>query len=692
MFSIRNLTSVAAIATVLAGAASPGGAAPGLTDVEWRGHGNTADEMRFSPLTQINDETVDKLGLAWSLDLPDENALEGTPLEVGGTLYFSGSFATVYAVDAVSGHLLWKYDPHASEQIPRAIRRMYGNNRGVAYWNGHVLIATPDGRMISLDAKTGKPVWSSAFLIPGTNAISSGAPRVFKDKIIIGNAGAEVSARGYITAFDAKTGKLLWRFFIVPGDPAKGFEDKAMAEAAKTWSGEWWKLGGGGTPWNGITYDEELDQLYIGTGNGGPWNPAIRSKGRGDNLYLCSVVALDANTGKYKWHYQYNQLESWDWKATADMILTDLPVDGSRHKVLMQAPSNGFFYVIDRTNGRLLSAEKIGKENWADRIDLATGRPIERPGIRYDNAPVTLYPSAAGAHNWQASSYNPNTGLIYIPYMQFGMIIGKSAIATADVTDDPHEIMLRVGADITPYSDKNDPMDGRGSLLGWDPVAQKLRWRVDYPSAWNAGTMTTAGNLVFQGTNTGQFYAYNATSGARLWTFDAKLGILAPPITYSVKGRQFVSLLVGYGGGAGEGGWPGLMQGWKYGAQPRRLLTFAIGGKAELPATAPADFSVHALDDPALTLTPAAVALGARTYNRICTSCHGAGVISTGGAPDLRESAVAFDRASFTALLRQGSLVPRGMPKFDDFSPAQIDGLYQYIRQAAREAKGGNPS
>lgn len=663
----------------------------GNADVQWLGYGDDDKENRFVPLTQINASNVRQLGLEWSLDLAGENALEATPLEVDGVLYFSGSFAMVYAVDARTGRLLWRFDPKANEAKPREMRRVWAVNRGVAYWDGKVYVATRDCRLIAIDAHTGKQVWSSSFMVPGSNSTSSGAPRIFKGKVIIGNSGAEFAARGYVSAFDGKTGEFLWRFFTVPGDPARGYEDQAMAMAAKTWSGEWWKYGGGGTPWNAITFDEELNQIYIGTGNGGPWNGQFRAPSGQANLFLASIVALDADTGKYKWHYQCNPDEVWDYKATADIILTDLRIAGKRRKVLMQAPTNGFFYVIDRYNGKLISAEKIGKVTWADRIDLKTGQPVERPDIRGEKGPSVIYPDDYGAHNWQAMSYNPKSGLVYIPYMRLGMQYGPtpSVAEASDVTADPARISMRLGVSVRPSRDPNDPLDEKGSLLAWDPVAQALRWRVDYPFFLNAGTVTTAGNLVFQGTNTGTIYAYAADTGAQLWSFDAKLGILAPPISYSVAGRQYISILVGYGGEGGLGK-QGRKQGWKYGLQPRRLLTFALNGQQRLPETAPPDFSVKALDDPAIQLDPARVQRGASLYGLMtCAVCHGSALNAGGGAPDLRESSIAEDPAAFKALLRSGNLVPRGMPLFDDLTDDQIESIYQYIRQGARDSIAG---
>ena len=445
-----------------------------------------------------------------------------------------------------------------------------------------------------------------------------------------------------------------------------------MERAAATWAGEYWKTGSGGAPWNGITFDPELNHIYIGTGNSGPYDPERRSPGGGDNLYLASIVALDADTGRYVWHYQMNPREAWDYKATANIITATLRIDGKPRKVLMQAPTNGFFYVIDRTNGKLISAEKIGKVTWADRIDLATGRPVEAKNIRYETGESTLWPSVFGAHNWQAMSFNPEIALVYIPSIQLGMRFTRTPATFSGISNVP---VLA------------DSRDGKGALVAWDPVAQVERWNVPLDWMWNGGTLTTGGNVVFQGTADGYFSAYNATNGARVWRFNAGLGIIAAPITYATGGRQYVSVLVGWGASNTYG--MGLMSvGWKYGAQPRRLLTFTLGGLATLPPTAPPDTTVKAVDDPSVTIAEADIEPGHQLYSAYCNACHGKDAVSAGApAPDLRESAIALYRESLWSVLHDGTLLAKGMPRFLMLNETQVRQLHASIRARARERR-----
>lgn len=642
---------------------------------DWPHYAGQHDEASYAGLDQIDRTTVKRLGLAWSLDLPGEQALEATPLAVGGVLYFTGSFADVYAVSVTSGRLLWKHEVRAWEANPAKLHYIFPLNRGVAHANGRIFVGATDGRLIALDAKTGRRLWAVETVRRDDRRTITGAPRVFKGKVIIGHGGGDAGERGYVTAYDQATGRQVWRFYIVPGSPEENRADPvnraAMDMAARTWgSGEYWKTGTGGTAWHAMTFDPELDRIYIGTGNSGPYNPAKRDPGGGDNLFLASIVALDADTGRYVWHYQVNPREAWDYKATAGMIAARLTIGGRERKVLMQAPTNGFFYVIDRETGRLISAEKISKATWADHIDPETGRPVELPGIRYETGPVTIWPWTGGAHNWQSMAFSPQTGLVYVPTMQLGFRF----------TPAPQTFL---GVIATPAS-SDDPRDGKGALVAWDPLAQKERWRIDQRWMWNGGVLATAGGLVFQGDNEGWLTAYDAADGRRLWRFFTGLGIISPPISYSWRGVQYVSLLVGWGGPNPYGN--GLMPtGWRYNAQPRRLLTFRLGGKAKLPPTAPYDETVRPLDDPALVLAADEVAAGAQLYGASCSGCHGGQAQSAGApGPDLRESAIALDRAAFVGVVREGALLPKGMPRFETFSDRQLDQLRSYIREMAR--------
>lgn len=683
----RPIVAAAAIASIgmLAGCSGLTGnteAADSGTgaNADWIAVGGGLDETGYSQLQGITTENIGKLGLAWSLDLPGEVTLEATPLEVGGLLYFTGSQANVYAVDAKTGEVRWTYDPQVWKHNPDKMHFSFGANRGMAYEKGKVFAAALDGRLFALDAKTGKELWVSESIPAGSLNISTGAPRVMNGKVIIGNGGADFGARGFVTAFDAQTGKLLWRFYTTPGTAQEVAGDPAMEAAAKTWGPDHLKAGGGGgTVWNGMTYDPETNRIYIGVGNAGPYDPDIRDPGsKGDNLYTTSIVALDANTGKYVWHYQENQRDSWDYKATPNIQMATLTIGGKPRKVLMHAPTNGFFYVLDRETGKLVNQPgKTTLITWAKEIDMKTGRPVEMPNIRYETGLTKLWPGTIGGHNWQAMSYSPNTGLVYIPQQQIGARFARNG-----GSENAFNVM---GLMLEPITEK--PGDGHGYLVAWDPVVQKEVWRVQHKGLWNGGTMATAGGLVFQGTATGYFKAYDAKSGKELWKFNAGLGIIGAPMSYALSGTQYVSVLVGYGGTTAAYG-HFMDMGYKFGLQPRRLLTFTIGTGKTLPASPPPDFTVHALDDPALTLDETDVAAG-RALSVQCAACHGVGLQATGTpGPDLRESAIALDLASFRDLLRSGALLERGMPRFQNLTDAQIRQLHAYIRAKAREALG----
>ncbi len=651
----------------------------GSADEDWPVYGGAAAENHHSPLDQINAQTIARLKPAMVVDL-DVARANSEPLEVDGVLYFTGGLSIVQAFDVETGKRLWRFEPKLDTSTLK-LRFAWGA-RGLAYDKGRIFVGAQDGQLFAIDAGTGKLDWSVQ-TTQGANdgRYITGAPRVFGGKVIIGHGGADFSGvRGYVTAYDAASGKQLWRFFNVPGNPADGFEDEAQAMAAKTWTGEWWKHGGGGTVWNAITYDAELDRIYLGTGNGSPWNPKIRSPQGGDNLFLVSIVALDAKTGKYVWHYQQNPAEAWDYNAAMDIELATLSIDGKPRKVLMQAPKNGFFYVIDRETGKLISADKLGKVTWASKIDLQTGRPVENPGMRYlDFGPSEVWPGNLGLHNWPPMSFNPGTGLVYIPVVESGMNLGDKGVDPARWQPVPGA----VNNGISELFANGMRATATASLLAWDPVAKRKVWQVETPPPWNGGTLSTAGGLVFQGQVDGHLVAYDARSGKRVWRYPLGSAGSGTPISFSRKGRQYISLVVGPALGSqfaleGASGY-----GWNYRTQPARLVTFALDGKAVIPAPAYAG-PERPLPDPAMKLDPAKVELGGALWPA-CMGCHGIKAVSPGSAPDLRASPMHHSQPAFVEVLRNGALAARGMPVFRELSEDQIEALRQFIEARARE-------
>lgn len=627
----------------------------------WMTYGRTYDEQRFSPLNQINDRNISKLGLAWYFDLDTQRGQEATPIVVDGVLYFTSAWSKVFALNAVRGQLLWSFDP----KVPGAwaVNACCDVvNRGVAVWNGKVFFGTLDGRLIALDAATGRQLWEALTVDRNFRYTITGAPRVVKGKVIIGNGGAEFGVRGYVSAYDSETGNLVWRFYTVPGDPSKPYESPALARAAQTWSGEWWKLGAGGTVWNAIAYDPELDQLYIGTGNGTPWSEKFRSPKGGDNLFTCSIVALKAETGEYIWHYQEDPADAWDFDSDEDIILADLVLDGQPRKVLMQAPKNGFFYVLDRTNGSLISAKPFTLINWATSVDLKTGRPVETDAARYKGAdPSPIVPGPIGAHSWQPMSYSPATHLTYIPVNNAGFKYKSPDTFQAKTLAPNYGIdVVAAGLPQDPAIKKMILGTVKGSLVAWDPVQQKAAWTVDRPGPWNGGTLATAGNLIFEGTAGGDFEAYRADNGQKLWSFPAQTGVMAGPVTYAFGGEQYVAVLAGWGGvfplAAGEVSFAsGRVR------NISRLLVFKVGGRASLPAEPPMERAkLTALPNPA---SDATIRKGERLFQSYCAECHGDVAVSGGVLPDLRASSTLTNQAWFDIVLR-GILQSQGMVAF----------------------------
>ena len=652
---------------------------------DWLAYGRTHSEQRFSPLTDINHDTISRLSVAWYVNLPNHVGLVSTPLVVDGILYFTGTMNVIRAVDATTGGLIWEYDPDVAGHIGTKRQVGWVHNRGISFYKGKIFAATWDGRLFALDASTGELVWTTRTFDANKPLYITGAPKAFKDKVLIGNGGTEVGrARGFVTTFDAETGEEAWKFHIVPGNPADGFENEAMAMAAETWTGSWWEHGGGGNAWHGFTYDPEFNAVYIGTGNGAPWNRRIRSPGGGDNLFLSSIVALNADTGEYLWHYQESPGETWDYTSTMDIVLADIDVDGRPIKAILHAPKNGFFYVIDRAPGKLVSAEPFARVTWATHIDLETGRPVETPDARYEDGEANVWPSAHGAHNWQAMSYSPMTGLVYLPTMNMG---GRYVDMDLDVSWRAEDFVGGTGVGLFEILIPDDMPPGM--LQAWDPVKQEAAWIVPQEHPWNAGTLTTAGNLVFQGRYDGVFFAYDATTGAEVWAYDLGLGISAPPITYKLNGRQYIALLVGYGGGYTMGFTPGLPdEGWAYGVHTRRLVAFALDGDTPLPAQPP-PYVPEPLVYPDFSVDEALAMRGARLYGTYCAICHGGGAVANAMATDLRASGIPLVSTAFAQVVREGTRVNHAMPPFAALEDEELEAIRHYIRAVAHRDAGG---
>lgn len=628
----------------------------------WMSHGRTYSEQRFSLLKQVNDQNVSQLGLAWHFDLDTRRGQEATPLVVDGVMYFTSAWSKVYALNAATGEKLWSFDPKVEPGW--AVNACCDVvNRGVAAWKGKVFVGTLDGRLIALDAASGDKVWEAQTTDPNKRYTITGAPRVIKGKVIIGNGGAEMGVRGYVSAYDAETGKMVWRFYTVPGDPSHPFENSILEKAAKTWSGEWWKNGGGGTVWDSMAYDPDLDLLYIGTGNGDPWPRKIRNPRKEDNLFTSSIVALKPDTGEYVWHYQENPGDEWDYDADEQIILADLNLNGRPSHVLLHAPKNGFFYVLDRATGKLLSAKPFTPVTWATEVDIQTGRPIESPGAQYEGSrePALVSPGPGGAHSWQSMSYNPETGLVYFPVLDAGFPyktaehFSHNSIAWNNGIDP-----VAAGLPQDPKIKKLILESIRGHLTAWDPIAQKEVWRADRPGPWNGGVLSTAGNLVLEGTGYGRFEAFRATSGEKLWSTPTESGVTAAPIAYTVNGEEYIAVLAGWGGvlplAAGEI----ALQSPPIPNTPR-MLAFKLGGKASLPPAPAAE--PGELAPPQETASAATVKKGEALYQRYCGACHGDVAVSGGVLPDLRYSKLLASE-QFRKIVIDGELTPYGMISF----------------------------
>ena len=691
----RALTLLAATLAI-AGCAGGKGAGPAAVDSarlshaagepgQWLSDGRTYSAQRYSPHTQITAENVSQLGIAWYDDLDTYRGVEATPIYADGVLYNISAWNITTAYDARNGKKLWTYDP----QVPRQMARYACCEpvaRGLAMWNGKIIIATLDGRLIALDARTGKPVWTTQ-TFGGDYAYSiTGAPRVFDGKVVVGNSGSDYGTRGFVAAYDADTGRKLWKFYTVPGDPAKGPDgeasDPVMAMAAKTWHGTWWTLGGGGSAWDSIAYDPELKLVYVGTGNGSPLARHYRSQGKGDNLFLCSIVALHAETGAYAWHYQMVPGEDWDYTCTQSMISADLTIEGKARKVLMQAPKNGFFYVLDRATGALISARPHVEINWASGIDPKTGRPIENPQTRYGTDPALVYPGPGGAHNWFPMAFSPRTGLAYLPTYQSGLVYALDP----DFTPQPFRSNSGWGGYSGAALKKRLALQDEANrkekawLTAWDPVRQRIAWQVPLPRHGNGGVMVTASDLVFEGTTRQTFAAFAARTGKLLWEMPVQSAPVAGPITYQLDGVQYVAVNAGWGGGAAQ---VERGMGVELPRAPARLLVFRLGGTAILP---PMTATAAIPPPPPLRAPETVVKRGAQLFANACAVCHGQQAI--GGVKDLRHM-TGETHAKFDDIVLNGLYRDKGMASFADLlKPEEVAAIHAYVISRANEDWG----
>ena len=637
----------------------------------WLNYGRDYSEQRFSPLDKINDDNIQELNLSWSFRFPTARGLEATPLVHEGVIYVTTAWSNVYALDAKNGNTLWTFNAQVSKA--HLAKTCCGPvNRGVALWQGtkddqlQVFVGALDGRLIAIDAKTGKVNWSVQTTPVESNYSVTGAPRVFKGMVIIGNGGAELGVRGYISAYDAVTGNLKWRFHTVPRDPSEPQENDALESALATWQGDYWHQqgGGGGTVWDTLVYDSKHDLLFIGTGNGSPWNRDVRSPGGGDNLFLSSIVALKPDSGQYVWHYQVTPRDNWDYTATQQLVLADIELDGQVRSVVMQAPKNGFFYVLDRLTGELLSADPFTKTTWATHVDMSSGRPVETEEANYQkNGPSYLWPGPYGAHNWQPMSYSPKTKLMYIPVqnMPFYFSADKKPVTHRinrwntgiDLNEARHPeswVAAKASVDALAY----------GELVAWDPIRKSRAWDIRHSKPSNGGILSTAGNLVFQGTQEGRFIAYDATNGELLWSFQSDSAILAGPVAYEIDGEQYIAV------GQGGGGVAMLTIGneLKYDRVNRnRLLVFKLGEASERHTKMSEKL---AKIEPVVIETetdPAFIERGQVLYSSNCGSCHGISAKSGGIVPDLRYMSQQTQE-EFVNIVLGGSKVHQGMIGF----------------------------
>ncbi|NJN50561.1 MAG: PQQ-dependent dehydrogenase, methanol/ethanol family [Gammaproteobacteria bacterium] len=671
-----SIASVLCVAIVAVAAGAPlNDARIGAATAEpgsWPSHGRTWSEQRFSTLTDINRSNVASLGLDWHFETGSKRGMEATPIVVDGVMYVTAAWSKVFALDAATGQEIWRYDPKVAGAKGRdACCDVV--NRGVAVYGERVYVGALDGRLIALERKSGQPVWSVQTTDTTKPYTITGAPRVLKGMVIIGNGGAEFGVRGYFSAYDAATGALRWRFYTVPPAPALPVEHPALEAARRTWSPDsLWETGLGGTVWDSFAYDPDLDLLYAGVGNGSQYNRAQRSPGGGDNLYLASILAVRPDTGALVWHYQTTPAESWDYTATQHMVLADLTIAGRERKVLMQAPKNGFFYVLDRATGELLSARNYVPVNWASHVDLETGRPVETGAGDWSQTQKYVTPSIVGGHNWHPMAWSPSTQLMYIPTIHAVYPFKPDP----DFRYDPRT--MNTGEDWPGLFADLPPVQPRfcapTRLTAWDPVAARSLWEVDHRSGVPAGVLATAGGIVVQGTTAGELVAYDDRDGKELARIATGVGIMAPPITYALGGTQYIAVVAGIGGA--QGGHAHTLSH----ENPGQVLAFRLGGTAAAPSPKPLIRNAAVAETP---LDESAVLRGRSLYATHCLRCHGAGAASSGVYPDLRFSAPGVHEL-WQQIVREGLFEATGMAGFDDvLTQGDVNDIHAYVIERA---------
>jgi quinohemoprotein ethanol dehydrogenase len=671
---------------------------------QWMTYNGTYSEQRHSGLKSINRDNVKTLGLSWFADYDTNLTQAGTPLAIDGAIYVSTAWSKVYAFDAKTGKQLWQYNPKTPGEWIRNVCCGIVN-RGIAAYNGKIYIGTLDGRLVALDAKSGNPVWETQTVDKTKPYSITSAPRIAKGKVFIGSSGGEYGVRGYISAYDAETGKMDWRFYTVPGDPTQPFENEAMKKAAATWgkgSEEWLKRGGGGTVWDAIVYDPKTDLVYFGTGNGTLWNQSYRDKTGADNLYLASVVAVKPDTGEYVWHYQSTPADTWDYDATSPMMTVDLTIDGKQRHVILQPCKNGFMYVLDAATGELLKADPFTEVNWADGVDLKTGRPRVKKDARFGDTgkSFNLAPGVQGAHGWHSNAFNPDTGLIYIATQDawFPMV----ADPKYKPTDVGYNLGIDFGAQLTYYAANPNAKRGfTGYLQAWDPVAGKAVWKSEINQGPTGGALSTAAGLIFQGNGAGpvaapgslappgtppangggpEIRAFDAKTGEKLWSFPTQTAVVAAPITFEVEGQQYVAVSVG-----------GNVPGGYYAPNYSRLLVFTLNGAATLPPTK--EYTPRPLDPPANAATAEVVKMGEERYAKYCAACHGDNGQTRGSNfPDLTRTPLLHTQEGFDNVVLKGVLAEKGMASFAEaLKPEDTAALRAFIVHRANDAKNNPP-